>query len=319
MEIGSISSIPAAAPALPAEALALIEGQYADRPHLRAALDGVLAALPRVGATTVEVRTRQVSLVGPIRTYAYLQAATLRHVDLKLRLPAALAPGGRFQADTRKGVVEFGVRAGILSPDGVDEELIGWLRRAYDYNAVPRLRRVPLPRPRPARVGRAVIVIEGSDLPGRSCRPDPTGHGHFNVHAGLVTHATSAGGVGVVPHRPWTVTGLVPGDAPAARWELEVRVVFAEDGIDLRGPAVEGQRGNRHFGIAWGELGDDGSFRLFRRFGFRVRDIDPALLEAAAEPGRRLVVRLGLTDTKGNPLCAAVPRRAAVWSVESAP
>ena len=34
---------------LPPEALRLVDGQYADRPHLRPILDAVLAALPPLG------------------------------------------------------------------------------------------------------------------------------------------------------------------------------------------------------------------------------------------------------------------------------
>jgi hypothetical protein len=47
------------------ESVQLIDGQYADRPHLRPILDAVLAAIPSLGAVTVEARKTLVSLVTP--------------------------------------------------------------------------------------------------------------------------------------------------------------------------------------------------------------------------------------------------------------
>jgi hypothetical protein len=61
---------------LTAEARELIDGQYADRPHLRPVLDAVLAALPGLGPVTVQARTTLVSLVTPRRTFAVVQATT---------------------------------------------------------------------------------------------------------------------------------------------------------------------------------------------------------------------------------------------------
>jgi hypothetical protein len=58
---------------LTAEARELIDGQYADRPHLRPVLDAVLAALPGLGPVTVQPRTTLVSLVTPRRTFAVVQ------------------------------------------------------------------------------------------------------------------------------------------------------------------------------------------------------------------------------------------------------
>ena len=82
---------------LTAEARELIDGQYADRPHLRPVLDAVLAALPGLGPVTVQARTTFVSLVTPRRTFAVVQATTKNRVDLGLRLDA-VRPGGRLLA-----------------------------------------------------------------------------------------------------------------------------------------------------------------------------------------------------------------------------
>src|SRR5215469_11715989 len=69
------------------EAVRLIDGQYADRPHLKPILDAVLAALPSLGPVTVEARQILVSLVTPRRTFAVVQATTKNRVDLGLRWP----------------------------------------------------------------------------------------------------------------------------------------------------------------------------------------------------------------------------------------
>ncbi len=48
--------------------------------------------------------------------------------------------------------------------------------------------------------------------------------------------------VGVQRQRPDEVVGLVPGDAAQAVFDLTVEVVTDEDGVDFRGPFVQGRR-----------------------------------------------------------------------------
>ena len=79
-------------PDLSADAAELIEGQYADRPHLRPVLDAILAVLPELGPVTVQARKTIVSLVTPRRTFAAVRATTRDRVDLGLRLDDAV-PG----------------------------------------------------------------------------------------------------------------------------------------------------------------------------------------------------------------------------------
>ena len=57
--------------------------------------------------------------------------------------------------------------------------------------------------------------------------------------------------------------GLVPGDAPSARWEVDVRVIELDDERDFRGPAVHGKRGERFLYLTWGEY-DGREFAMFR-------------------------------------------------------
>jgi Family of unknown function (DUF5990)/Domain of unknown function (DUF5655) len=295
----------------------LIAAQYADRPHLRAVLDAILAALPGIGPATVQPRVTQVSLVGPRRTFAAVQAKTRQRVDLALRLAAGGAANGVELVRTT-GADEFGVRIALRRPGDVDDAVLGWLRRAYAENAAPPPKKPATPRPQEKRDRRATILIaiEASDLPGARCRPDGSGYGYDNVHVGLCSPRSLSEGDVHLPDRPWTVTGVVRGDAPRARWEFEATVRHYDDGVDVSGPFVRGRRGSRAIGLAWGELHAGGRFALFRALGLHIDDIDPSLIAAASEPGRRLVARLGLTDHKGNPRCATVRPPDVTWSVE---
>ncbi len=160
------------------------------------------------------------------------------------------------------------------------------------------------------------VVVEGTDLPGIRCKPAGTGDGYANVHVGLCTRSANRAGPTVVPSRPWHVIDLVPGDAPGARWELDVVVRDGADGPDFGGPFVRGKGGDRHIGLAWGEVPGDGTFRLFRGAKLRLEVIDPAIVRAANQPGARLVARLGLTDAKGQPRCATVRPPAIAWSAQ---
>jgi len=288
----------------------LIEAQYADRPRLRPVLDTVLAALPALGQVTVQARKTLVSLVGPRRTFAVVQATTKNRVDLGLRLDNE-KPGGRLLAARDIGAANL--RIPLTGPGDIDEEVLGWLRRAYDENAAPPAPRRPVRRPA-AVLGPLTVVIEGFDLPGRTCRPEPGGPGHRNVHVALSGKSKDRPAL-VVPDRPGLAIEPVPGDAESARWEVPVTVRRDADGFDFTGPFVGGTRDDRNLGLAWGDVPGDGTLRLFRGAKLRLVDVDPALIEEAMRPGHRLVARIRLTDPRGNPVCARVHRPALTWSV----
>jgi hypothetical protein len=137
------------------------------------------------------------------------------------------------------------------------------------------------------------LVIRGHDLPGASY------DGHARIAVGLQVRDEPA--------------GLVAGDAPAALWETEVRLV---DG-DARGPAVHGRRGDRFVYLTWGAVSDPsfGGFAMFRRAKLMLDRVDPALLAEAEQSGRALVADVALTDEKGGPRCARVDPPAVTWSV----
>jgi hypothetical protein len=295
---------------LPAGAGDLIARQYADRPGLRAVLDTLLAAVPALGPVTVQPRKTFVSLVTPRRTFAVVQATTRRRVDLGLRLDHVRA-GGRLLA-ANGGVGAATMRIPLATPEDVDAEVLRWLRRAYDENSGPPPARRPARRPA-AKLGPLTVVIEGFDLPGLTCQPEPGGPDHQNVHVALCTRKTERPTL-VMPGNPWLATEPVPGDSPSARWEVPVMVRRGEDGFDFSGPFVRGDRTDRNLGLAWGDLPGDGTLRMFRGAKLRFAEVQPAMVEDAMRPGSRLVARVRLTDARGNPVCARIRPPAITWT-----
>lgn len=109
----------------------LVEGQYADRPHLRPILDAIIDAAAGLDEVTIQARKTYVSLVSPRRTFARVQPTTKNRVDLGLRIDGE-KPGGRLQPskihETMRLQISFTTR------DEVDSEALDWLQRAYDLN-----------------------------------------------------------------------------------------------------------------------------------------------------------------------------------------
>jgi hypothetical protein len=303
---------PGAGTALTAEAEQLISGQYADRPQLRPVLDAVLALLPALGPVTVQARRTQVSLVCPRRTFAWVQPTTKHRVDLGLRLADAgpAGPAGRIRAAREVGAAS--VRIALSEPGDVDDEVLGWLRRAYDENTAPPPPRPPARRPA-AKLGPLTVVIEGYDLPGLTCQPEPDGTVHRSIHVAVSGRGTDRPAL-VVPGNPWLACEPIPGDSRSARWEVQVTVRRGSEGFDFSGPFVHGDRTDRHLGLAWGDVPGDGTLRLFRGAKLRLVNVEPGLIEDAMRPGHQLVARVRLTDTKGNPVCARVRPPAIAWS-----
>jgi Family of unknown function (DUF5990)/Domain of unknown function (DUF5655) len=292
------------------EAVQLIDGQYADRLHLRPVLDAVLAALPALGPVTVEARRTLVSLVTPRRVFAVVQATTKNRVDLGLRLqgPDGLNRAGRLQPAKNLGAAT--VRIALTEPAQMDGEALGWLRLAYEQNsAPPPPRRRPAPRPRPEPTP-LMIVIEASGLPGRSFQAEPDLPCFGNVHLALRSTSKDRPAL-ATPGYPWRATEPVPGDARSARWEVEVTVRRGDDGLDFGGPFVRGDRTDRHLGLVWGDVLADGTFRLIRGSKLKLADVDPALIAEAMRPGSRLVARIRYADEEGHLIRPAD----LVWSV----
>ena len=91
---------------------------------------------------------------------------------------------------------------------------------------------------------------------------------------------------------------------------------MSPDGVDLKGPYIQGPPGGRFIYLSWGTV-DAQTFALFRRAKLSFDAIPPAVIDSAQRLGM-LVGRLGLTDAKGNPLCAAVRPPVIEWSAEAA-
>jgi hypothetical protein len=305
---------------LVADAGELIARQYADRPHLRPIFDAVLAALPALpGPVTVQARGTLVSLVSPRRTFAVLKPATKSRVDLGLRL-GTTQPEGRIRPARDLG--QATVRIPLMTPGEVDDEVRAWLTKAYDENTAPPAGKPrPPARPRPV-LGTMTVVIEGTELPGLTCQPEPGGAVHRNIHVALATRAE-----GIAEGQPWLTVPLkpglaaepFPGDARQTRWEVTVTVRgSAGDGYDFTGPSVGGDRTDRNLGLVWGEVPGDGTLQMFRGAKLRLVDVPPDLITDAMRPGHRLVARVRLTDDKGNPVCARLRPSHLTWSAEPA-
>jgi hypothetical protein len=147
-----------------------------------------------------------------------------------------------------------------------------------------------------------LVQIEGTNLPGRSCAPGPNGETYENIYVGI--------GIQRDP------VDLVPGDAPAAHWQVDVRTVRVEDGsIDFRGRFVHGPRGDRFLYLNWGTVAADGAFTLFRRAKLTLSEIDPSLVEQALRQNCSLACTVNLTDKKGNPTCARLNPPEIAWRV----
>ncbi len=139
-----------------------------------------------------------------------------------------------------------------------------------------------------------VVRIEATDLPGTSCGPAPEAPGgHHNIRVGVQRR-----------NRPDELLDPVPADAPGARWDLACQARREGEAVDLRGPYIQGGPGRRFIYLSW--IGDWGgrTDAMFRRAKLRLADVPPAVL-ADAVAGGLLVGRLGLTDARGNPTCAA--------------
>ncbi|WP_308125628.1 DUF5990 family protein [Nonomuraea ceibae] len=147
-----------------------------------------------------------------------------------------------------------------------------------------------------------LIRIEASDLPGRQCGQAPGFPGYSNIHVGVQRRG-----------RPDELLQLYPGDAPSAVWELAAKATRNGAGWDLLGPYVQGGPGGRFVYLSWGTVDEAGAFTMFRRAKLWFDGIPASVLEAAVEHGG-LVARLSLTDSRGQPLCAAVRPPLVEWS-----
>ncbi|MBD0671812.1 DUF5990 family protein [Streptomyces sp. CBMA156] len=144
------------------------------------------------------------------------------------------------------------------------------------------------------------LRIEATDLPGRECPAGPGFPGYRDVHVAVQRRA-----------RPGELLDPQPGDAARAHWALECATKPLPDGgVDITGRYVQGGPGGRFVYLNW-VAGEERT--MFRRAKLLLTGIDPRTAERAARTGL-LIARLGLTDAKGHPLCAAVRPPLVTWS-----
>ncbi|MGW3042362.1 DUF5990 family protein [Kitasatospora sp. NPDC001159] len=148
------------------------------------------------------------------------------------------------------------------------------------------------------------LRIEATDLPGRECGAGPGFPGCRDIHVAVQRR-----------RRPAELLDPHPGDVPRARWSLECEAKRLPDGVvDVTGRYVQGGPGGRFVYLNW-VAGDGAARSLFRRAKLLLAAVDPVTVETAVAGGL-LVARLGLTDAKGHPLCAAVRPPLVTWSTE---
>jgi hypothetical protein len=147
-----------------------------------------------------------------------------------------------------------------------------------------------------------LIRIEAHDLPGRSCGPSPDRPGgRHGIEVGVQRK-----------DKPDELLGQVSADVELVVWELEATPVTSRL-ADYRGPYISGLPGCRFIYLSWGVVEEPGSFEMFRRAKIMLDGVPVDVMEAAQESGV-LVGRLGLTDPKGNPTCAAVRPPLIKWT-----
>ncbi len=116
------------------DAQLLIDEQYADRPGIRPIFDRVLEVLPTIGAIELQARKTYVALLTPRRTFASIQPTTKTRVDIGLRLEG-VTPDGRLEVAKSIGQSSMRHKVGLSSTAEIDDELVGWLRLAYEANS----------------------------------------------------------------------------------------------------------------------------------------------------------------------------------------
>jgi Family of unknown function (DUF5990) len=140
------------------------------------------------------------------------------------------------------------------------------------------------------------LRIEGHHLPGRRCGP------YDAVHVALQ--------VGRDP------VDLVPGDAVSAAWEIDLRVVPlpGDEAADVRGPAVQGRRGERFAYLTWGSTAG-GQFEMFRRAKLMLGGVPDLVGDGQAHA---VTARVHLTGDDGMPRCARLRPPAVEWTPRGA-
>jgi Domain of unknown function (DUF5655) len=109
----------------------LIDGQYADRKHLRPIYEAIVASAKGFGELVIQARKGFVSLLTPKRTFARVRATTKSRIDLGLRLEG-LQPRGRLKPSRIHETMP--VQVSLTKLKDLDHEVVKWLRKSYEEN-----------------------------------------------------------------------------------------------------------------------------------------------------------------------------------------
>jgi hypothetical protein len=83
----------------------------------------------------IQTRKTYVAFLTPRRTFGALQPTTRKRADLGLRLTADQQPEGRLERAVSFGQSSVTHKIGLASVEDLDDEVVGWMRRAYDLSA----------------------------------------------------------------------------------------------------------------------------------------------------------------------------------------
>jgi hypothetical protein len=112
----------------------LITNQYASKPDTRPIYDAILALLPEIGEVEVQARKTYVAFLTPKRTFSALVPATKTRSDLGLRFSASQKGSARLEIARNFPQSSVTHKIGLTSPDDLDDEVIGWIKRSYAEN-----------------------------------------------------------------------------------------------------------------------------------------------------------------------------------------
>jgi hypothetical protein len=107
-----------------------VDAQYADKEALRPIYDALVSAIESFGDDVEIAPKRTYVSLRRKKQFGLIQPSTSTRVDVGINLKG-MEPGGRLEkSGSFNSMVSHRVRLGDVG--GVDDELIGWLRQAYD-------------------------------------------------------------------------------------------------------------------------------------------------------------------------------------------
>lgn len=109
---------------------ALIDAQYAGKESLRPIYETLRAAVAAFGDDVGFAPKKSYVSVRRSKQFALIQPSTKTRIDLGIQNKDRASEGRLEASGSWNGMVSHRVR--IASADEVDDELIGWLREAYD-------------------------------------------------------------------------------------------------------------------------------------------------------------------------------------------